>query len=57
MLFNEESEKRLSAGGLLALVVAILIAIFLWLLSPFSFICTDPEICNRPGTIRLPPQP
>lgn len=57
MLKIEDLKKLFTRGGLLTLILSILIAIFLWLLNPLSFICTDQDVCNRPGTIRLPPQP
>lgn len=56
-MLKKELRKQFTMGGLLTLVLAILVAILLWLLSPLSFICTDQEICTREGTIRLPSQP
>jgi len=43
----EKARKILQTGGIVAAIIAILITFFLHYLYKFTFICLDPEICER----------
>ena len=43
----EKARKYLQTGGIVTAIIAILIALFLHFLSKYTFICLDPEICER----------
>ena len=43
----EKAKKHLQTGGIVAAIIAILIALFLHYLYKYTFICLDPEICEK----------
>jgi len=43
----EKAKKHLQNGGIAAAIIAILITLFLHYLYKYTFICLDPEICDR----------
>lgn len=43
----EKAKKYLQTGGIVAAIIAILISLFLHYLYKYTFICLDPEICER----------
>jgi len=43
----EKAKKHLQTGGIVAAIIAILITLFLRYLYKYTFICLDPEICER----------
>jgi len=43
----EKAKKHLQTGGIVAAIIAILITLFLHYLYKFTFICLDPEICEK----------
>ena len=56
-MISDDLGKRVKKGGLLAAILIILVAVFLWLFRPLSFICTDEDLCKETEPIRLPAQP
>ena len=50
IMLNEQIEKakrHLQTGGIAAAIIAILITLFLHYLYKYTFICLDPEICEK----------
>ena len=45
--YINRAKKYLQTGGIAAAIVAILITVFLHFLYKYTFICLDPEICER----------
>ena len=43
----EKAKKLLQTGGIVAAIITILITLFLHYLYKYTFICLDPEICDR----------
>ena len=43
----EKARKYLKTGGIVTLIIAILITLFLHFLYKYTFICLDPEICEK----------
>ena len=43
----EKAKKHLQTGGIAAAIIAILITLFLHYLYKYTFICLDPEICEK----------
>ncbi len=43
----EKAKKHLQTGGIVAVIIAILITLFLHYLYKYTFICLDPEICEK----------
>jgi hypothetical protein len=43
----EKAKKHLQTGGIIVVIIAILITLFLQFLYKYTFICLDPEICER----------
>ena len=43
----EKAKKHLQTGGVVAVIIAILITLLLHYLYKYTFICLDPEICER----------
>ena len=43
----EKAKRHLQTGGIAAAIIAILITLFLHFLYKYTFICLDPEICER----------
>lgn len=43
----ELAKKHLQTGGIAAAIIAILITLFIRYLYKYSFICLDPEICEK----------
>jgi len=49
-MLNEQIQKEKSyikTGGIAAAIIAILITLFIRYLYKYSFICLDPEICEK----------
>ena len=44
---TEKAKKYLQTGGIVAAIIAVLITLFLNYLYKYTFICLDPEICER----------
>jgi len=45
--FIEKAKKYLKVSGVVAVLLSILISFFLYYLYRFTFICFDPELCNK----------
>jgi len=43
----EKAKRHLQTGGIVAAIIAILITIFLGYLYKYTFICLDPEKCEK----------
>ena len=43
----EKTKKHLQTGGIVAAIITILITLFLHYLYKYTFICLDPEICEK----------
>ena len=43
----EKAKKHLQTGGIVTAIIAILITIFLSYLYKYTFICLDPEKCEK----------
>jgi len=43
----EKAKKHIQTGGIAAAIIAILMTLFLHYLYKYTFICLDPEICER----------
>ena len=43
----EKARKHLQTGGIVATIIAVLITVFLHYLYKYTFICLDPEICEK----------
>ena len=43
----ERARKYLQTGGIAAAIIAVLITLFLHYLYKYTFICLDPEICEK----------
>lgn len=44
-------------GGIVGAIISLLISLFLIYLSRFSFICLDPDLCNRADKPLITNQP
>ena len=45
--YINRAKKCLQTGGIAAAIVAILITLFLRYLYRYTFVCLDPEICEK----------
>ncbi len=43
----EKAKKHLQTGGIITAIIVILITLFLHYLYKYTFICLDPEKCER----------
>ena len=43
----EKARKYIKTGGIVTAIIVILITVFLHYLYKYTFICLDPEICEK----------
>jgi hypothetical protein len=44
---QEKMAANLKRGGVIAAIITLLVSLLFIILYRFSFICLDPELCNR----------
>jgi len=55
--YIKKNRKYLQKGGIVTAIIAILITLFVHYLYKYTFICLDPEICERikAPMLQMPP--
>ena len=53
----EKARKYIKTGGIVTAIIVILITVFLHYLYKYTFICLDPEICEKikEPMLQMPP--